>query len=127
MKEFEWFEWFEWFGPSPIEPFNSAWDHRVEGHLLFGVTRHAERQNAGQRSLPTVRKQGIEITQGRRWLFLLRKRTDWVGRARASSDEARREKLFDTRFGEEVRGFLTHVEMQERVPHLRLRRLRRVQ
>ena len=28
LKEFEWFEWFEWFGPSPIEPFNSAFDHR---------------------------------------------------------------------------------------------------
>ena len=26
LKEFEWFEWFEWFGPSPIEPFNSAFE-----------------------------------------------------------------------------------------------------
>ena len=41
--------------------------------------------------------------------------TSWRSVAR---DEARREKLFDTRFWEEVRGLLTRVEMQERVPYL---------
>ena len=67
------FEWFEWFGPSPIEPFHSAWDHRVEGHLLRGVPRHAvPRQDAGQGRLPAVRKQGIEIGQAMSRRFILR-------------------------------------------------------
>ena len=47
LKEFE---WFEWFGPSPTEPFNSAWymtdDRSADAHIESRVDPSSRRMKS---------------------------------------------------------------------------------